>query len=579
MLFDYIIAFFGVLALAAGLFFYFQSQKLKTDWEKRGEEMRRKMYELAILKELGDRVGYSLNVQNIIDIITGSLHQFIEYSVVSYMLFDQENIIFKAHLEKSVSRKFINEIKDRMLKSLSALLNKDFNRGRVEEIISGAILVDEMDEPVQSFFNIPLVIADKVVGVITIAHVKSGLYKEEEMTILYKIVQQASEAVTRLEQVIEVEEEKLNAMVESMSEGVVMTDKNYRVMVINPAAKKIIGVEEKEDVSIFDFIDNLEGKFDIRGKLEESVKLDRVNTAGEILIKDRFYQIIVSPVKSKISVKGKEIIGGVALFHDITHEKELEKMREDFTSMIVHELRSPLDGIKKIIELIGDSQMEAAKKENFLKMIYTNSSDMLDLVNNLLDAAKIESGKFSILKQPENIAEIIEERVKFYETSADEEKIKILKNFDKNLPKNINFDKKRISQVLNNLISNSIKYTKTGGIITVQALFHKGGRDIMEEAKSAGLLLNLKDSLKKISGLGDSLLVVITDSGIGISEKNISQLFNKFKQVEAGGEYKGKKGTGLGLVISKGVVEAHGGTIGVESNEGIGSSFFFTLPA
>lgn len=536
------------------------------------------MYELAILKELGDRVGYSLNVQNIIDVITGSLHQFIEYSVVSYMLFDQENIIFKAHLEKSVSRKFINEIKDRMLKSLSALLNKDFNRGRVEEIISGAILVDEMDEPVQSFFNIPLVIADKVVGVITIAHVKSGLYKEEEMTILYKIVQQASEAVTRLEQVIEVEEEKLNAMVESMSEGVVMTDKNYRVMVVNPAAKKMIGAEEKEEVSIFDFIDNLEGKFDIRGKLEESVKLDKVKTAGEVLIKDRFYQIIVSPVKSKISVKGKEIIGGVVLFHDITHEKELEKMREDFTSMIVHELRSPLDGIKKIIELISSSPMEEAKKENFMKMIYTNSSDMLDLVNNLLDAAKIESGKFSILKQPENIVEIINERVGFYETSAEQEKIKIIKNFDKNLPKSINFDKKRISQVLNNLISNSIKYTKTGGIITVQALFHKNGGDILEEAKSAGLLVNLKNNTKKISGLGDSLLVAITDSGIGISEKNIAQLFNKFKQVESGGEYKGKKGTGLGLVISKGVVEAHDGIIGVESKEGIGSSFFFTLP-
>ncbi len=123
------------------------------------------MYELAILKELGDRVGYSLNIQNIIDIITGSLHQFIDYSAVSYMLLEPEEIIFKVHLEKSISRDFIDEVKDRMLKSLSALLDKKLSAKQVQEVLSGAILTENIETPVKSFFNIPLVIGDKVVGV------------------------------------------------------------------------------------------------------------------------------------------------------------------------------------------------------------------------------------------------------------------------------------------------------------------------------------------------------------------------------------------------------------------------------
>ena len=109
------------------------------------------------------------------------------------------------------------------------------------------------------------------------------------------------------EEVVRTEEKKLNAMVESITEGVVMTDDKYRVMVANPAAKKALALDKKE-VTIFDFIDNFEGKFDIRGKLEESVKLDKILFSPDILIRDRFYQITVAPVKSSMGVNKKEIL-------------------------------------------------------------------------------------------------------------------------------------------------------------------------------------------------------------------------------------------------------------------------------
>src|SRR3989338_10004108 len=187
--------------VSASIYFIIKDYKARGVLVKREQDVSRRMYELAILKELGDRIGYSLDVQQIIDIIINSLHQFIDYSAVSYMLLEPERVIFKMHLESSVHRRFVNDIRDRMLGSLGALLDREFDKKDVKEILSGAIIIEELDEPVRSFFNIPLVIDEKVVGVLTVADTKSGLYKEEEMTILYKIIQQASKTVTSLQTV------------------------------------------------------------------------------------------------------------------------------------------------------------------------------------------------------------------------------------------------------------------------------------------------------------------------------------------------------------------------------------------
>ena len=188
MLLTIILSIVAVTSLAASIIFLVQDYRSKGVIQKREEDISRRMYELAILKEIGDRVGYSLDVQQIVDIITSSLHQFIEYAAVSYMLLEPEKVIFKMHLERSVHRGFVVDVRDRMLGSLGALLDREFKKDAVKEILSGAILIEDVNQPVQSFFNIPLVIADKVVGILTVADTKSGLYKEEEMTILYKLI-------------------------------------------------------------------------------------------------------------------------------------------------------------------------------------------------------------------------------------------------------------------------------------------------------------------------------------------------------------------------------------------------------
>ncbi|MBM2817693.1 MAG: Response regulator receiver modulated diguanylate cyclase with sensor [Parcubacteria group bacterium] len=565
--------------MGIGGYAYWQSHKLKLALEKREQETNRRMYELAILKELGERVGYSLDMRQIADVITGSLHQFIEYSAVSYMLLGGEKIVFHIHLEKSVHRGFIDEVRNRMLQSLSALLDKQFKQDQVDELLSGAILIEDVEEPVGSFFNIPLVIGEKVVGVLTVAHTQAGLYKEEELTILYKIINQASQAVTRLQDVVKMEQSKLNAMVESMADGVVMTDTDYRIMVVNPAAKKAIGIEEKKEIDIFDFIDKLGGRFDIKGRLEESMKLSKPYASDRILLGDKFYQFFVFPVRSSMALSEGKVLGGVVIFHDVTKEMEVEKLRDDFTHMIVHELRSPLDSIRKISEVLREGSMKANAKgsKEYLQMIYQNSSGMLELVNNILDLAKLDAGKFEIRREPSNIKDIVKNRVDFFDLYAKDVKVKLHAIFDKQLPTVADFDPAGIKQVLNNLISNAVKFTRSGGIVNITVFQHKVGNKINEEFQALSGEAPVLLSENGFKDAPSSLVIAVSDSGIGIPKDGIGQLFNKFKQL--GGNLVGaKKGTGLGLAIAKGIVEGHGGAIGAVSEEGVGSTFYFMLP-
>ncbi|PIQ35738.1 MAG: hypothetical protein COV32_00080 [Candidatus Yonathbacteria bacterium CG10_big_fil_rev_8_21_14_0_10_43_136] len=568
------------LYLVVIAFSYWGVHRIKRGVYAKDTEIKRRLYELAILKEIADRTGYSLNIKKILDVIVGSLNQFLEYSVVSYMLLEPSKVVFKADLERSVSISFIKDIRTRMLGSLSALLGRDLSAVEVEETITGAIMMGVTEEPVRSYFNIPLVIGDQLVGVLTVSHTKAGLYKESEMEILYKIVNQASQAVSKLEDVVKTEQGKIAAMLESMLEGVVMTDLDYRVIAANPAAEAVIGYKGEGVPTIFNFIDAFNESLDIRSKLEEAIKLDKVLTINEVIFNNKYYQVVVSPVKSNIGLTRGQTLGGVIILHDVTHEKEAEKMRNDFTSMIVHELRSPLGNIKKIGEMMRSSKILEDKQASseYVSMLYESSSSMLDLVNDLLDVAKLEAGKFSVEKSSVDIKEILSERMKFFEATARDAGINMNLIVAEGVPNSVSVDAKRITQVLNNLFSNALIYTLKGGTVTAICFLHKKGQTISDEALAVSAPW-VSDSMSlDTTILPDSVVVAVTDTGEGITSENIEKLFNKFTQFASSTRDSEHKGTGLGLVIVKGIIDAHGGVVGVGSKLKSGSTFYFTIP-
>lgn len=561
-------------AIAATAGALLENKVLLTDIATREREIGRRVYEISILKEIGERIGYSLNVQNIIDIITGSLGKLLTYSVAAYMTLEPEKTIFRCHLEESVSRSFIRDVASRMLASLAALTGRDCAALPTDEFLSGTIIAETGETPVRSYFNIPLVINEKVVGLITVASQASGLYREDEMTILYKITAQASVAVSRLAAVIEEQEKKLSSMIESMADGVVMIDPEYRILAINPAAKHMLSLAHAPDITIFELVSALAGKVDLREKLTDSLKKNILIAEKELYLTDRVLQMLVSPVQSKTG----QVFGSVVLFHDVTKEKELERLREDFTAMMVHELRSPLNGIKSMIELLRDEQVKAKKEtyDEFTKLIYHSSSTMLELVNDLLDVAKLESGKFDIILEEGNLEEVLRDRLSYFSTLAKDKGVSLGLEVPHPLS-HTRFDPRRISQVLNNLLSNAIKFTTSGGRVIVQALPHQREKVFPDEVGEARLSWRYRSDTVPALPRADVVFVAVTDTGRGIPPDGLAKLFSKFQQLSALRKSH-EKGTGLGLVIAKGIVEAHNGKIGVVSEEGKGSTFWFTLP-
>lgn len=513
-------------------------------------ELQQKVYEAQVLREINERIGYSLDTNKIVEIITSSLGNLLDYDTVSYMVLeDNGKVIFKCNVENSVNHGFVGEVKEKMIQSYSAILNKDIKPQRIDESITGNILDDNLEGKVESFFNLPVVISNKLVGIINVASSEHGRYGEQKASILYTITNQAATAVSKLQTILDSEKGKLSAVIYSLADGVITVDLNNRLVVHNPAVKQILGLKNDTRLSMFDIVDALAGKVDIRTRIEQAIEQNKTITIPEIILKDKAVELSVAPVKDPHGIT----IGASVLFHDITSEKSLEKLRQEFTAMMVHELRAPLTAVRwsseSMIKNLAQAQgvSDPKKLKDTVVTIETASTNMLELVNDLLDVAKIEAGKFELNLQLTDLAEVIKDQVKIFQKQSELKRVPIKVTTPETYV--LKFDKVRISQVLGNLISNAIKYTDSGQI---------------------DVNLNIDSQNKQA-------IVSVKDSGVGIPREDLAQLFSKFKQLKS--IDRSRKGTGLGLVVSKGIVESHKGKIWAESpGENLGSTFYFSLP-
>ncbi|MFA5334571.1 MAG: HAMP domain-containing sensor histidine kinase, partial [Candidatus Omnitrophota bacterium] len=224
------------------------------------------------------------------------------------------------------------------------------------------------------------------------------------------------------------------------------------------------------------------------------------------------------------------------------------RIKADFTSMVSHELWTPLTAIKEGIALVIDGTTGELNKDQkeFLNIAKRNVDRLARLINDVLDLQKLESGKLTFNFEPEDINEVVREVYDTMVTIAKDKGLNIALVLSEGLPK-IVFDRDKITQVLTNLVNNAVKLTDRGGIT---------------------LITEIKDN---------TLRVTVKDTGPGIREEDIPRLFRRFEQLEKGTERK-TGGTGLGLAISKEIVERHGGKIWAESTYGEGASFIFNLP-
>lgn len=538
--------FFALIALILSV----RQRAITARIQKQEEKDKQRLYQISILKEIQDRMGYSLDSEKVINVITGSLKHLFPYSSVGSIVIKDNKLLIKTHLEQSVNSSFVLQVKKTMLTSLQTLVP-----GlpiHTEEMITGVPLDEGKIAKVKSFFNIPLSVGNNIVGVINISSSEKDFYKEEEVTILYQIVAQASNALSRLKDVLDTEKGKLTAMISSLADGVFMLDTHKNLLIINQAAKNFLGITVKNPV-FSDILTSVGTQYDFSGKMDEALQTNRLIEEKEITINDKIFQAFITPVQSFSEDENQKPIGTSILLHDITIEKNVTRIKEDFTHMIVHELRAPLTAIKDSAELMIEvfedkGTLQKDQQKRLLQIINQQAKSLLEQINQVLDAAKIEAGRFSIEKQSLDLSEIVQDAIEPFMPQANKKQIVISTDINYPLPK-VEVDQARITQVLNNLISNSLKFTPANGKIVVAVK------------------------------AGDGFITVsVSDNGMGIAESEQKDLFSKYYQIRTTPHQLAKKGTGLGLFIVKGIVEAHGGSVGVNSKPGEGTTIYFALP-
>lgn len=369
-------------------------------------------------------------------------------------------------------------------------------------------------------------------------------------------VHSATQDLLRLNQRLADEKERTDAIIRHVSEGVVVVDKEGRIVVMNPAAEKIL-TRHKDSL----------GKY-----LSESLKDERLLNAdkntqtGETRALTREIQLdskeegarkVLRASSAVVENDNGDMIGMVSVLSDITKDKEIEEIKSQFVSLVTHELRTPVVAIQKSLELI-DSGVTGPVNEDqrrFLTISKLNLTRLNSLINDLLDMSKLEAGKLVLLPSSFDFRKAVQEVKTSLLSWINDKEINLKLTFPED-PVLVNADRERIVQVLVNLVSNALKFTPKKGQIEILLEPLPRKEQLFEEP---------------------CLEVKVRDSGIGIDPKDFQRIFNKFEQASLVSP-SGSGGTGLGLAIAKEIVNLHGGQIRVESQKGQGSTFSFVIP-
>jgi two-component system phosphate regulon sensor histidine kinase PhoR len=371
------------------------------------------------------------------------------------------------------------------------------------------------------------------------------LYRQKQLSLEEQIKQLQIQL-----QLAQRQKQNTDAIIYSIRDAVIVVDEFNRLLMANEAAGNLFGFDYKD--SQYSPISKL-----VKPDKEEFTTFlskSRINKSRasrrELAFADgdriRTFDCIISCVYDK----REQVCGTVAVLHDITREKEISQMKNDFVSHVSHELKTPLASITAYAEMLADGEATDEKtQKEFYSIIQSQANRLSRLIEDILNTARIESGLIKVDKKPVSLTILIEEQLGMIKGYAEEKDIEIVTQkpiiFDQ-----VYVDHDMMAQVIVNLLSNAVKYTPNGGRVSIET---------------------------EVDEIAKVVRAKISDTGVGIPEDEIEHVFDKFYRVKAND--KQAKGTGLGLNLVKQIVEkVHEGRVFVISKAGQGSTFGFELP-
>ncbi len=404
-----------------------------------------------------------------------------------------------------------------------------------------------------AFLGIPFFHGSETIGMLAIAN-RTGGYDQAIADFLRPLIGASANILGayRTERTLKDREKRMSAVLETVVDGIVTINNNGTIETFNPAAMRIFGYKAEETVG-----HNVKMLMPEPYHTEHDGYLQNFHEGGEAKVIGIGREVIGqrkdgSTFPMELAVSEMEV-GGVQMFtgivRDITDRKQAETMKTEFISTVSHELRTPLTSIKGSLGLIKSGAIGELpdKLKSMLEIAYNNSDRLVRLINDILDIEKIAAGKMDFQMVPMELGSLLEQAIDANKGYGGEHGVSFVLSSD--LPEaKVDGDHDRLMQVLANLMSNAAKFSPKGDTVTISLSRHDTG-----------------------------YRVAVADCGPGIQENFRDKIFGRFHQADSS-DTRSKGGTGLGLNITKAIVEQHGGTIGFETEVGKGTTFFFDLP-
>lgn len=352
------------------------------------------------------------------------------------------------------------------------------------------------------------------------------------------------EDVNKARVLAEGERDKTKAIITNFTDGLLVLDKENRITLINSEGERLLDIKAKEAEG--------RGIRILAGKphLKKLAKLVSAKGGKGLFREELFFEKPREQALevTTISLASREEM--VIILHDVSRERLIERMKTEFVSLAAHQLRTPLSAIKWTLRMLLDGDLGEITKEQgeFIEKTYRSNERMITLINDLLDVTRIEEGRYLYKPVLTDLRDVVQFVINSYQGEIKRKKLILeFKKPEEKIPK-IKLDVEKIRLAIQNILDNAIRYTKTGGKVTISLNYVK----------------------KKIE-------LSIKDTGIGVSEDQKDRIFTKFFRA-ANVIRMETEGSGLGLFIAKNIIEAHGGKIWFESEENKGTTFYITLP-
>ena len=347
----------------------------------------------------------------------------------------------------------------------------------------------------------------------------------EELAPLADTIKSQQKEIRSQLRKLQLEKDKINTLIQNMSEGFILIDMDKKVLMSNPSASKLIGAENNEidGTSLYAYAQNEIVTECVTNALTGEGKTGEVTVNGKVL------QILTNPVYSNDKQNGV-----ICLIIDVSEKKKSEKMRREFTANVTHELKTPLTSISGYAEMIASGLVEPEDVQGFAKRIHKESGRLLSLISDIMELSKLDEKSSDESVAPVNLASIAKEVAEDLKTNAEKHNVIIKVNAEKVV---INGNRNQLYELVYNLCDNAIRYNREGGQVSITVDADNNGKHI-----------------------------IVSDTGIGIPEKHQGRIFERFYRVDKS-RSKERGGTGLGLAIVKHIAELHSGTVTVESNK------------